>query len=162
MFRSVMKRPLLNAVQHIRLCVWVLSSSSSFSGNSLKRTPTCRCTWRRRATRRSVWVALMRNCCGVFRRANWAPGCPPAPPPSIDPPLDHVPPLVRTPTISDSLSADALESNAFFFLALEDCFFFKSLSNVPPSFKGRILHFGAGWTDKVLRARPQELISSLN
>lgn len=123
MFRSVMKRPLLNAVQHIRLCVWVLSSSSSFSGNSLKRTPTCRCTWRRRATRRSVWVALMRNCCGVFRRANWAPGCPPAPPPSIDPPLDHVPPLVRTPTISDSLSADALESNAFFFLALEDCFF---------------------------------------
>lgn len=77
------------------------------SGNSRRRTPTCRCTWRRRATRRSVWAAPTRSCCGASRRASWAPACPPAPPPSTGRPLARAPPPVLTPTINDTLDGSS-------------------------------------------------------
>lgn len=73
-----------------------------FPGNCPRRTPTCKCTWRRRATRRSAWVAPTRSCCGVCRRASWAHACLPAPPPSIATPLDQVPLHAHTPTINEN------------------------------------------------------------
>lgn len=84
--------------------VWTFPCPSFFSGNFLKRMPTCKWMWRRRATRRSGWVALMRNYCGVFRQASWALACPPAPPPFIDPCLDQAPLPAHTPTISDTFN----------------------------------------------------------
>lgn len=79
----------------------------SVSGNSQRRTPTCRWTWRRRATRRSGWVALTRSCCGVFRQASWAPVWLPPPHPSIDPPLDRAPPPAHTRTINDTVNGSS-------------------------------------------------------
>lgn len=75
----------------------------STSGNFPKRTPTCRCMWRWRAKRRSVWVAPMKNCCGVCRRASWVHTWPPAHPPSTAQSLDQAPLPVHIPITSDCL-----------------------------------------------------------
>ncbi len=84
---------------------------------------TCKCTWRKRATRRSGWVARMRNCCGVFRRASWARACLPAPPPSIDPPPHLAPLPAHTPTINDTINGNSC-INSFFFVASSPRFLF--------------------------------------
>ncbi len=121
----------------------------SFSGNSLRKMPTCKCTWRRRATRRSGWVALMRNCCGVFRQASWALTCPPPPPPSIDRPLDQAPLRAHTPTINDTLSGSSCIKR-FLFSGIRSPDFLNSLLNVPLDSKGRILHDVDGQTQTCL------------
>lgn len=83
---------------------------SFFTGNSLRRTPTYRSQWRRRAQRRSVWVETMRSCFGVSRPAPWCllrpPRCtaPSLPPPS--PPLHSCPPLLWQ-VVSPPLTATA-------------------------------------------------------
>lgn len=105
--------------------------TTSSSDNYLRRMQTCRCTWRRRAMRRSGWVAPMKNCCGVFRQGSWALACPPAPPPSIGHRRGKALLPVHTPTINDTLSGSSC-IKCFLLSGIGSPSFFKLL-NVPLS-----------------------------
>lgn len=96
--------------------------SSVLPGNCQRKMPICRCTLRKRATRRSDWVAPTKSFCGVFKRASWALECLPPSRPFIDRPLVPLHPPDNSPSL-DECPIICLSHSVLFFFCIFNLYF---------------------------------------